>query len=361
MNDTRVAALISAVWPHIRQDELAHGNYYDRLAEFITSQLSTASFSSRQAFGDEHLVSVIAGLRRIRPGQFTRNAATQVLSQGPLKLDEQSVQRHLVLALRIMLTLNIRSGVSKNRLQTQHKMIYPGPTLWEEETCLSKALAQHFSSLPSSPLGDMKSKKIEPNMTMAFLSSNRGVKVRWTSNLSEHLSMDWKSRVISVYEHKICLWNYLNASRPCIIPQTILGEAVDTLNLLFPLNDAPTKAFLRQQRIHFYGLGNCGRERCYELAKYEVWRERLANLVDVMSEEPRGTQQLALSKDGKHLLNFATFWVASAVALLTIISIALGTVQTIYSFKQYSLAVARACSAPDAATSLPRYCPKYCS
>lgn len=355
MNDNRAAAFISAIWPHVRQDELGHRNDYDRLAEFVTSQLSIASSSSRQAFVDGHLVSVISGLRKIRPGQFTRDAATQVLLQGPLELDEQSLPGYLDLALRVMLTLDIRSAPLDN-LQTQQGMIYPGPTLWNGDTCLSKALTQHFSRLPSSSLDEMKSRKIEPNMTMAFLSSNRGVTVKWTSNLSEHLSMDWKSRVISVYEHKICLWNYLNAPWPCIIPQKILEEAVDTLNILFPLNDAPTKAFLRQQRVHFYGLGKCRRERCYELAKYEVWRERLANLIDVMSEEPRGMQQLALSKDGKNLLNFATFWVASTVAILTIISIAFGTVQTIYSIKQYNLAVAQACSAPDAATVLPKYC-----
>ena len=122
------------------------------------------------------------------------------------------------------------------------------------------------------------------------------------------------------------------------------------------MNDSPTKRFLKQSGKSFYGLGYCKRERCYELEKFRIWRERIADLMDVMDEEPKGVQQLALSKDGRNLLSFATFWVASTVAILTIISIAFGTVQTIYSVKQYNLAIAQACSAPGAMDALPQYC-----
>src|SRR5207244_8887795 len=107
---------------------------------------------------------------------------------------------------------------------------------------------------------DMKTGRIDPAMTMSHLSGSRGLKVFWTSNLADHLAINWKSRVVSVYEHKICLWNHLNSKVEPIIPREILEEAIDTLNLLFPLNDSPTKDFLKQNGKPFYGLGYCKRD-----------------------------------------------------------------------------------------------------
>ncbi len=198
--------------------------------------------------------------------------------------------------------------------------------------------------------------RIDPRMTIAYLSYHGRIMVLWTSNLADHLSIDWKNRVITVYEHKISLWNHLKYTKQQLIPRDVLEEAIDTLNLLFPLNDAGTRDFLRQNGKPFYGLGYCNREQCYDLEKYSYWRGRVAELMEIMNEEPSGLQQLLLSKDGRNLLQFATFWVAVAVAILTIVSIVSGTVQTVYALKQYNLAVAQACATPGSAELLPRYC-----
>lgn len=42
--------------------------------------------------------------------------------------------------------------------------------------------------------------------------------------------------------------------------------------------------------------------------------------------------------DRRNKMNFATFWIAVLVLVLTIVSIACGTVSTLYSVKQYNLA-----------------------
>ncbi|KAK3385306.1 hypothetical protein B0H63DRAFT_510156 [Podospora didyma] len=350
MEKNRARGWLKAIWPHLNQDELRSDNY-DRFTQFIAGQL--AASTPRRVGSEPEVLSLLRELRKVEPDSFTRtNAYTTTQNVLPAGSNSQMLHaKTLELVLRIIFTLDFSTGPSDN----PQVSINPGPTAWEDETTLSETLAEHFSKL-SSPSFDMKTGRIDPRMTMAHLHSHKGLTVCWTSNLAEHLAINWKSRVISMYEHKICLWNHLSSPSPPIIPREILEEAIDTLNLLFPLNDAPTKSFLKQSERSFYGLGYCKRERCYELDKFRIWRERMADLIDVMNEEPRGVQQLALSKDGKNLLSFATFWVASTVAVLTIISIAFGTVQTVYSVKQYNLAIALACAGPEARAALPEYC-----
>ena len=83
--------------------------------------------------------------------------------------------------------------------------------------------------------------------------------------------------------------------------------------------------------------------------------------MDITEEPARGFQQFLLDKDNRNLLEFATFWTTAVVAFLTILSIVFGTVATVYSIKQYDIAVAgyalasaQACADPN--ITLPGYC-----
>jgi hypothetical protein len=177
--------------------------------------------------------------------------------------------------------------------------------------------------------------------------------VNWIDNLADHLKVDWKSRILFIYQHKIALWNHIQYTDKALFPEGLLEEAMDTLNLLFPLLDAPTKGFLMQHGKTFDRLGYCKRPRNLSLGRYQYWQTHLRDLIDVFNEHPRGIQQLKLQRDGGNLMQFATFWMAAAVGILTIISIAFGIVQTIFSIKQYELARAQACTSPGAATAMP--------
>jgi len=90
------------------------------------------------------------------------------------------------------------------------------------------------------------------------------------------------------------------------------------------------------------------------LADYDVWRARVANLVEVFNEPPRDLRQ-PLS-DRRNVMEWATFWIGMLVLILTLVSIAFGTVSTVYAIKQYELALAQACVAEGAAELLSRFC-----
>ncbi|KAH8742785.1 hypothetical protein F5882DRAFT_423926, partial [Hyaloscypha sp. PMI_1271] len=58
----------------------------------------------------------------------------------------------------------------------------------------------------------------------------------------------------------------------------------------------------------------------------------------------------------RNVAGWATFWIGILVLILTLVSIAFGTVSTVYAIKQYELALAQACSTEGAAQLLPNYC-----
>lgn len=139
------------------------------------------------------------------------------------------------------------------------------------------------------------------------------------------------------------------------IPQTILQEAIDTLNFLFPFGHGPTRELLRREKkMSLYRLGFCDRARMLALADYDVWQARVANLVEVFNEPPRDLRQLL--SDRRNVMEWATFLIGMLVLILTLVSIAFGTVSTVYAIKQYELALAQACVAEGAAELLSRFC-----
>ncbi|KAJ2979998.1 hypothetical protein NUW58_g7060 [Xylaria curta] len=244
-------------------------------------------------------------------------------------------------ALRMMLCLDVRIGTEEGfRSRAGSSTID-----WGDSTSLAGAIENHFVSDGPHTRG-LITGRIDPSISIAYLCSYRGFKVFWTSNISEHLSISWKSKIITIFEHKVFLWNHLRNSKTPIIPRSILEEAIDTLNLLFPLNDRLTTTFLAQNGKDFQGLGYCSRPRdlCLDLGRFNIWRDRIAELVEIMNEEPKGFKQLALEKNGRNFLPFVTFWVAIAVALLSLLNLPFAIISMQYTVKQYDLALAQAVS-----------------
>ena len=168
--------------------------------------------------------------------------------------------------------------------------------------------------------------------------------------------------MVAVFEHKICLWNHLRFPSGSALPIEIVKEALDTLNLLFPYGDTATESLLRRHGKPF-GLGYCGRKRISSLNNLSCWRGSIERLQRKLEEPPSGLQQLALDRNRSNVLAFSTFWMATAVATLTIVGLGIGVVSTVYSKKQYDLALlqyqlslAQACAAQDAGILLPGFC-----
>ena len=358
MDEDSFAKLCQIIWPHLPTNEFQNKNYagFKQFCKFQAASIASRP-NSFGAISGKDIISVIQHLA-IEPDALTsRKSALTILKR--LNLFRNPVLDDIVsncvdVALRMVLTLDIQSSFGKNGLKRS-----PSPTSvqWDDTSSLAQSIRSFFTD-HGSVTTDMKTGRIDPAMSMAYLCNERGVRVLWTSNLAEHLSVDWKSRIVTVYEHKIFLWNHLRNPTHSIIPSFILEEAIDSLNVLFPLADTPTKDLLEWNEKVFYGLGYCSRPRdeSLDLGRFNFWRDRMAKLMEIMNEEPRGLKQLALEKSGRNLLPFLTFWVATAVGILTILSLPFSVVSMLYGIKQYELALAQACSASDAHISLPKYC-----
>ncbi|KAF2969618.1 hypothetical protein GQX73_g4029 [Xylaria multiplex] len=331
---TQVCRLI---WPNLTKEEYTHRAYAGVLKYFETQTRNLNYHMDNTDFSN--ILPIIKSLTTNQDALFTRSdCIAAVRAQLPSAIPETVAMGYSERALRIMLSMDIRIGSGGvSGLREGSSTIE-----WRDGSSLARAIEGHFAD----DRRRMVTGRIDPSLSVAYLCTYRGFKVFWTSNISEHLNISWKSKIITIYEHKIILMNHIRNSKAPIIPRAILGEAIDTLNLLFPLNDRLTTRFLAQNGKEFQGLGYCSRPResCLDLGKFDIWRDRIAELVEVMNEEPKGLKQLALEKDGRNFLPFITFWVATAVALLSLLNLPFAIISMHYTIKQYDLALAQAVS-----------------
>jgi len=332
--NARNNGLVSVIWPDLRNTEYDHAQrkHYNRLFEYFERELSIMDdnvdfFAIACPLG---IAPLISKLREIKGGLARAEAidvARKVVGPGP---SEDMVMRSVDLAVRIWLTLDVSSLALRR----------PGLLTWTSKQTLVEVVESHFANLEQeqcrNPLSDGD---IDPELKAEHLVRYYGYAIIWTDNLASHLAVDWRHKTLAIYEHKITLYNHLRFPDTSIVPKDVLGEAVDTLNLLFPFQDDATKRFLAKRKKQFYGLGMCSRPRKLKLSDYSYWRSRVADLVYISSGPAVGLQQLRLSRKGDNLLQFATFWTATAVGLLTIVSIAIGVAATVYGAKQYDLAM----------------------
>ncbi|KAK0641447.1 hypothetical protein B0T16DRAFT_461510 [Cercophora newfieldiana] len=240
--------------------------------------------------------------------------------------------------------------------------------VWAEDETLSAVVKQYFdwrkAACPPEP-----SKHIDTGISAAQLTHYNGVQIMWTSNLAEHLAWNPRSRVLRVFEHKVWVWNNLRHPEHAVIPADVLNELMCTLNLLFPLYDAPTRSLLEKHDMigSFYGLGYCGKDRSFEWNTYRYWRKEIQGLNELLSEPPRGMSQFwKPDRDRRNLLSLALFWLSGVMVLvLTIIGSVCGILSVQYSKEQtrlsalqWEFSLALACRDPDTRRDFPEFCEK---
>ncbi|KAL5609707.1 hypothetical protein FOVSG1_004388 [Fusarium oxysporum f. sp. vasinfectum] len=215
---------------------------------------------------------------------------------------------------------------------------------------------------------DRKSRQISQSFSIANLAHYYGFQVKWTSDLAQHLSIDWEYKQITIFEHVICLRNHLAYPDDCPLPKKFVGEAIDTIKLLFP-DDKDTKAFLSRDGRKFLKIP-FGRERSLSLGDFSYWETEISQLLDVWEQGPSGWSQLRLRPDRSNFLEYSTFWAAAVVLLLTLISIVFGVAGLVLakkaldvsvksldvSVKSYELSLAIACAEANATETLPAFC-----
>ncbi|KAK5630037.1 hypothetical protein RRF57_005752 [Xylaria bambusicola] len=198
-------------------------------------------------------------------------------------------------------------------------------------------------------------------LTMRYLVDTYGWTVSWTGDLTEHLSVNPRTKVVKIYEHKICLLHHFEFESLCPIPQEAIKEALDTLNLLFPSEDISTQRYLENEGKSFHRLGSCNRDDYRDLSHYRYWHKGLAQLLSALEEEPLGFKQFVLDRERRNFREVTTFWLA--VVVIIFLTLGFGIISTAFAAKgyqvalmQYRLGLAQACSMPGANVSLSRYC-----
>ncbi|KAK2606900.1 hypothetical protein N8I77_005622 [Diaporthe amygdali] len=384
---------IRELWPGLKASDINEEHYAEFL-RFADAQIEI--FNSfcpepspiQNLFDALRLVSVFQNEANLTRQRAAELAASMVATDGSVDSDQNTdlIWRCVELAARLWATLNIHipSDASCMPASRNTPAVFPGQLsyVWVDDSTLQAFVLGSLENRRQCseqlfPLS--QGTKLEPKCTMAYLFQAYDFRPHWTSNLADHLKIDTDSRTITIYEHKICLWNHILSARnrgqwnsphgetdpPPILSQSVLIEAIDTLNLLFPFGDEATEAFLKRERkvTSFYGLGSCTRDRQLDTERYRFWRKEIEEIASILSQPPRGKAQFLLDRDGTNSRDVWTFWTAIAFGVLAVIGVATGVYSAVYARKafdvgvlQYQLALAQACSAENATDDLPGFC-----
>ena len=258
----------------------------------------------------------------------------------------------------------------QNLIAQQQNLVAQQQTIAQRHVLAPQQNSQHPSPTPQAAQPPQP-QPIDLRLTLEYLCTYHNFDVLFVSNLKEHLQIQWsgthESRPkILIYKHKIFLWNELQFPTDTLLPKDLIEEVLDTLNLLLPHNSYHTAKFLKSNKLHsFYTLGWCGRSPLplHDLSHYLYYKDRLAELSDIVKGAPTGLPQLKLDRGGRNLMDFVNFWVALLVGVFTIVSIAFGTASLVLSKWQYDLGVlqyrlslAQACLTPNATSLLQQFC-----
>jgi hypothetical protein len=239
------------------------------------------------------------------------------------------------LSVRIWLTMNVRSQNMFMRPMSAGDELLD----WTGDVSLERLLKDRFGR-HARRLQDHDAAKFDSAFTATYLTSNCGLSLRWTDDITNHLSFDSKNCILTVYRHKACLLSHLANRQGCPIRADVLEEMLDTMDLLFPPLMHATKALLRKEHQEsIFSLGCHRSHRLLELEHYKYFGHALSELMHAFDKTPRTWKQLAFDRRNK--LEWSAFWVTVMVGLLTVISIPCNIIQATYSVKSYHVALAQ--------------------
>jgi hypothetical protein len=325
--------VINAFWPHLKlEPEDYVGDEYVDLFDFLEKTFQSLR-QHRAAFvlrGIEDLIVLIKLLCANR--RSVKEDIVKEVENSYLNAPVNAVLRSIELASRVWLGIHISCGSLS---------VGPGhpqdtPAEWQNNQTLEALVVSQFSqrrtrmATEDFPLDD--------SFTAVNIKKICRLYIRWTDNLIDHLQLKGSrgQRTLSVYRHKICLVNHLKDPSLVGFSSDILEEAIRTFDLLFPFGDSQTAEFLEAEGVHFYTILGCGQPRPIDLGEFQYWRNNLVRLWKLLNGPPESLAQTLF--DTRNISQFATLWVAIVgVFSLTII---FGILATVYSIKQYYLAIA---------------------
>lgn len=324
---------MNAFWPYLQISTVDYvDDEYIDLCSFIETTFKSlhkhrTSFVLHDSSG---LLAVVKVLREAPQG--TKQALVNEVQKFHPNTSVNAVRRSLELTVRLWLGINISSaGLAVGPS-------YPGDTRidWPDSQSLEGLIAKQFTQKPFWSATDDFA--MDDSFTAVNLKNICRLHIRWTDNLVDHLQLKGRrgQRILSIYRHKICLVNHLRDPKLTVINPDILEEAIRTLDLLFPFGDTPTAEFLQAEGVHIYSIPPCNATQSIDLGDFKYWRNNLMQLLKLLNGPPETVTQTLL--DTRNVPQFATLWVAIVgVFSLTII---FGILATVYSIKQYGVAVA---------------------
>jgi len=326
-------SLINAFWPHLN---LTPSDYddeeYENLLSFWGETLQSLNHHHHRfaAKSWNDLLEIVAQLKS-KPND-ERGLLMDDIKNHYSNTSDEEIACSLELAVRLWLGIRVRSnGPSVGFVNLRDSQIH-----WPNDQSLKSMVAAPFLR------GARKAQSatyflFDESFTAVGLRETCRLRIRWTDSLVDHLKMEGPrgKRQLSIFKHKICIVNHRRGSQPTIIPADDLDETLRTLDLLFPYGDKPTKIFLEHSKVHMWIMNPMESPRATELDEFVYWRSRLAQLLSLFHGPPETVRQTLL--DSRNTAQFATLWVAIfGVFFLTIL---FGVLSTVYSAKQYHVAV----------------------
>lgn len=325
-------ALLRQFWSTSAVDQNCLDDFDGNYLEFVSNEIKQIQhhrthFAAQDMDTIFNIIDTLRNNLHLPCGEILRLLSSQYINFDPV-----ATRRSLELSARLWLTINIRSS----HISLGPTFAGDVPIEWDPHMSLDALIQAHLIKATYRQ-ASKGIDTIDVDFTAAYLVNTCGMKLKWTDDMSQHLFLDLKRTVLTVYRHKVCLIGHLAEPQGCPFPEEFLEEIIDTFNILFPFGDRDTGELLKREgQRSIYTLGSCSRRRNLELMRYQYFGASLERLIEAFEKAPRTWKQLALDRTNK--LEWSAFWVTAMVAILTVISIPCNIIQATYSVKAYRLA-----------------------
>ncbi|KAF1994120.1 hypothetical protein P154DRAFT_557415 [Amniculicola lignicola CBS 123094] len=224
---------------------------------------------------------------------------------------EQITDNSIDLAARLLTMVNIGGD--------DHFVLPPTALIWSSGS-LQNFLHDHFSEPQVLSNTVIKMERMFNAYSMQRIA---GIKIKWTSNLADHLRMvDADDKVVAIFHHASFLLHHPEKRPSDLFPLGFREETLCTLALLFPQYDTDTQRWFQNlpgcPRIDKM-VTKCGPLRLddRQVERFKFWHDRLIILKQAFDQSRPST----LSQwwcDRRNSMQWYTFWVAIVVLCLTI-------------------------------------------
>lgn len=241
-----------------------------------------------------------------------------------LNCPNDRIIKNMELSVRLWLGINVRfSGVPVGVINPRRRFVY-----WKKDESLDTMVGSCFSKTVNTVYMGF-----ELDLSAAKLKRLCRLHIEWTDCLNDHLNLtgDRGKRTLYIYQHKKALVNHELGESP--IPAAILDEAVRSLELLLPYGDPDTKRL--RGKTGKLSLYTTSRDLVTNLDEFVYWKPHLSRLLDLLHGAPESFLQRLF--DIRDLSQWAALWVG--VFGILILTLLFGILATVYTIRQYFLAV----------------------